>query len=116
MKSRFIFEKSEDIENLVNNTSQMSIFKDIEMPLVYVLAEMEKNGFKFENTALKEMKEELVLRLETITNEIYEMSGEVFNIQSPIQLGEVLFEKMGIGKGQKNHRGYKTDIKTLKNF
>lgn len=116
MKSRFIFEKSEDMKNLVNETSQMSIFKDIEMPLVYVLAEMEKNGFKFENNALKEMKEELVLRLETITNEIYEMSGEVFNIQSPIQLGEVLFEKMGIGKGQKNHRGYKTDIKTLQKF
>jgi len=116
LKSKFIFEYSSKLKEKVKEEQQEEILNNIEMPLVYVLADMELNGFKFEKTALLEMKEEVIKKINTITNEIYDLSGTTFNIASPKQLGEVLFEKMEIGKSKKINRGYKTDIKTLQKY
>ena len=116
LKSKFIFEYSEKIKEKVVSTDQEDILNKIEMPLIYVLADMEINGFKLEKDVLFKMKEEVVKKVESITKEIYELSGVEFNISSPKQLGEVLFDKMEIGKSKKIERGYKTDVKTLQKY
>lgn len=116
LKSKFIFEYANSIKEKITEEKQEDILNKIEMPLIYVLADMEINGFKFENDCLLQMKEEIIARIDLISNEIYELSGTTFNISSPKQLGDVLFEKLEIGKSKKNTRGYKTDIKTLQKF
>lgn len=115
-KSKFIYNYFNKIKEEVSKTEQDDILNKIEMPLIYVLADMEINGFKFEIDALSEMKEEIINRIDVITKEIHELSGEDFNVASPKQLGIVLFEKMAIGKSKKINKGYKTDIKTLQKY
>jgi len=116
LKSKFIYKYKKFFADKIIESKQENIFKNIEMPLIYVLADMEKSGFKFENSALDEMRNEVLEKINVLTNEIYELSGCTFNIASPKQLGEVLFEKLEIGKGKKNSIGYKTDSKTLQKF
>ncbi len=116
LKSRFIFEQKDSFQDKLKKEEQEDIFNKIEMPLIYVLADMEQNGFKFEDQALDNMRAEVDAKIKTITEEIYEMSGEVFNVASPKQMGIVLFEHMGIGKSKKINRGYKTDVKTLQKY
>lgn len=116
LKSKFIYEYSEKIKDEMIKSKQEKIFKEIEMPLTYVLADMEITGFKFEQSALEGMKKEVTEKIDTVTKEILELSGEDFNVASPKQLGIVLFEHMGIGKSKKINRGYKTDIKTLQKY
>ena len=115
-KSKFIYDYAEKIKELVNAENQTEILNKIEMPLIYVLADMEKSGFKFESSALDEMREEVKRKIDLVTHEIHDLSGENFNVASPKQLGIVLFEKMDIGKSKKINRGYKTDIKTLQKY
>lgn len=115
-KSRFIYNNKDKFVEMIKELKQEDIFNKIEMPLVSVLADIEKAGFKFDNNALNVMREEVQNKLDKLTKEIHELSGCTFNISSPKQLGEVLFEKMEIGKGKKNTRGYKTDSKTLQKF
>ncbi len=116
LKSKFIYDNEKTIKNTLKEEGQVDILNKIEMPLVYVLAEMEKNGFKFEDEKLSDMKQEVIRKINVVTEEIYDLSGEKFNVASPMQLGIVLFEKMGIGKSKKINRGYKTDIKTLQKY
>ena len=116
LKSKFIYEYSKKIKDEMIASGQEKIFKEIEMPLTYVLADMEITGFKFEKSALEDMKKEVTEKIDTVTKEILELSGEDFNVASPKQLGIVLFEHMGIGKSKKINRGYKTDTKTLQKY
>ena len=115
-KSKFIYDYSEQINKQMQEEKQEDIFQKIEMPLIYVLADMERSGFKFEDSALSEMRQEVIQKIDSVTNEIYDLSGTKFNVASPKQLGIVLFEKMNIGKSKKINRGYKTDIKTLQKY
>ncbi len=116
LKSKFIYEYADKIMEEVKELKQEDIFNNIEMPLIKVLADMEKTGFKFDASPLNKMKEDIIKNIDIISHEIYDLSGEKFNIASPKQLGIVLFEKMGIGKSKKINRGYKTDIKTLTKY
>ncbi len=116
LKSKFIYNYYENFEDAIKEDGQDSIFKEIEMPLIYVLADMEIAGFAFDNKPILEMKKEIVAKIDEISKEIYAMSGEEFNIASPMQLGKVLFDKLAIGKSKKNIRGYKTDVKTLQKY
>jgi len=115
-KSRFIYKYKDMFREKLENDKELDIFNNIEMPLTYVLADMESTGFKYNDDNLLEMKEEVTNKLNSLTNEIYELSGCVFNIGSPKQLGEIIFEKLEIGKGKKNSIGYKTDSKTLQKY
>ena len=115
-KSRFIYDFKNMFQERLENTSQLDIFNNIEMPLTYVLADMESTGFRYNDDNLSEMKEEVANKLNNLTEEIYALCGFTFNIGSPKQLGEVLFEKLEIGKGKKNTIGYKTDSKTLQKY
>ena len=94
-------------ENLLN------LYENIEMPLISVLSDMEKTGMKVDVSILTNQGENISKRLNEITKKIYEYAGEEFNIASVKQLGEVLFDKLQVGKGKKNKTGYKTDEATL---
>lgn len=112
-RSRYLFSiKDEHIKELEDSYA-LSLYQNIEMPLLYVLADMEKTGIICNKDILKDMSLELDVKLELLTKEIYNLAGIEFNISSPKQLGEVLFEKLEIAKGKKNKTGYKTDIKVL---
>ncbi|MBE6141152.1 MAG: DNA polymerase I, partial [Firmicutes bacterium] len=115
-KSRFIYQYREFFQEKLKTEHQLDIYNNIELPVTYVLADIEKVGFKFQKEKLEEMKLEVVAKLNSLTQEIHDLSGCVFNISSPKQLGEVLFDKMQIGTSKKKTRGYKTDIKTLQKY
>ncbi len=116
LKSYFIYNYTNEVLKKVKETNQEDILYKIEMPLINVLAQMEINGFKFDASPLTKMKEEITKQIDKISEDIYELSGEEFNIASPKQLSIVLFEKMEIGKSKKINRGYKTDSKTLSKY
>lgn len=112
-RSNFIYSKYEYFEEQMISEGSIDLFNNIEMPLIKVLADMENTGIKVEKSVLEEMQKELEVKLELLTKEIYNLAGMEFNIGSPRQLGEVLFDKLQLAKGKKNKTGYKTDVKVL---
>ncbi|MBQ8850367.1 MAG: DNA polymerase I [Clostridia bacterium] len=97
----------------IKNSGASSLLYDIELPLSFVLAEMELTGFKIDSKGISEYGEELHMMEEDLKQRIYSYAGEEFNIGSPKQLGEVLFEKMGLPSFKKTKTGYSTDAETL---
>ena len=112
-RSRFIYDNNDEYKKKLEENKCMKLYENIEMPLVKVLADMETTGIICKEDVLKDMSLELEVKIELLTREIYELAGEKFNIGSPKQLGEILFEKLEIAKGKKNKTGYKTDVKVL---
>lgn len=112
-KSAFIYKIKDLLREKLENNKALDLFNNIEMPLLYVLADMEMTGIICNSQVLEDMKEEIEVKIELLENEIYNLAGVKFNIGSPRQLGEVLFEKLEIAKGKKNKTGYKTDVKVL---
>ena len=91
----------------------LEVYKDIELPLVYVLKSMEKEGIRVNKEALKEYGTNLGAKITELEALIYDQAGIEFNINSPKQLGEVLFEKMGLPAGKKTKTGYSTSAEVL---
>ena len=91
----------------------LDLFNKIDMPTVEVLSNMQWNGMYIDKEELESFGKELTLKLDTITKIIYEMAGEEFNINSPKQLGEILFEKMKLPVIKKTKKGYSTDVEVL---
>ena len=89
------------------------LFSEIEMPLSYVLYSMEKEGVKVEREALKEYGDALQVRIEKLEQSVYEQAGTQFNLNSPKQLGEILFEKLKLPGGKKTKTGYSTAADVL---
>ena len=89
------------------------LFQDIEMPLVYTLFDMECEGIRVEADALKQYGEQLAGRILELETEIYTLAGEKFNINSPKQLGVILFEKLELPYGKKTKTGYSTAADVL---
>ena len=89
------------------------LFDEIEMPLVFTLDDMEKEGIRAEAQALKAYGDQLQVRIRELENSIWEQAGEKFNINSPKQLGVILFEKMGMPGGKKTKTGYSTAADVL---
>lgn len=89
------------------------LFQDIEMPLVYTLFDMECEGIRVEADALKQYGEQLAGRILELETEIYALAGEKFNINSPKQLGVILFEKLELPYGKKTKTGYSTAADVL---
>lgn len=92
---------------------QTDLFFDIEMPLLYVLADMEYYGIKADRQALLVYQKQLEESINTVTEEIYTLAGEEFNLNSPKQLGVVLFEHLAIPGGKKTKTGYSTAADVL---
>ena len=91
----------------------LHVFKEVEMPLIEVLAEMEKNGFYIDTDRLNELDIEFTEKLLSIEQSIYEHAGEEFNINSTKQTGYILFEKLGLPAWKKTKTGYSTNQKVL---
>ncbi len=89
------------------------VLEDIELPLIEVLADMESAGIKADVAVLNEIGDVLKERINELTVSIHEMAGEEFNINSPKQLGSILFEKMGLKGGKKTKTGYSTSADVL---
>jgi DNA polymerase-1 len=104
------------LEENLHDKSLFKLFKELEMPLVEVLAEMELVGIKLDLVALKKLTLELEKRLIKLIEEIYELSGCQFNINSPKQLRGVLFEKLKLPVVKKTKTGPSTDEEVLKNL
>ncbi len=113
LKAKFILDTRDKYILELKKEEMYELFKDIEMPLTYVLADMEYVGVKIDSNTLEEIKKEAEVKLDIISREIYNMAGCEFNIQSPKQLGEILFDKLGLATGKKTQKGYKTDAATL---
>ena len=114
LKAKFIYETKSILEEKMIKENLNSLFYDIEMPLITTLSEMEYNGVYVNKQILEEMGEEIKIKLELISQEIYNMSGCEFNISSPNQLGEILFEKLKLPHGKKGKTGYSTAVDVLK--
>lgn len=104
--------KDEYVQDLQDN-EQMKLFTELELPLASILAEMEHRGVKVDVERLKEMGEELSGRLDTIEQEIHDLAGEKFNINSPKQLSVVLFETLKLPVIKKTKTGYSTAADVL---
>lgn len=96
------------MEQKIKENGQEFLYYEIELPLVSVLVDMERYGMKVNKVALQEYGQRLQISLNTLTQEIYEIAGEEFNINSPKQLGVILFEKLGLKGGKKTKTGYST--------
>ncbi|HOM03595.1 MAG TPA: DNA polymerase I [Acetivibrio sp.] len=104
---------SEKIDSLLKENNQEELYYDIELPLVRTLADMEYYGFKVNVNALVEFSRELKEKIDVVTKEIYSLAQEEFNINSPKQLGVILFEKLGLPVIKKTKTGYSTDAEVL---
>lgn len=89
------------------------LYTEMEMPLVFVLAGMERAGVKLNTEALREYGEALAVKIKELEERIYEQAGETFNINSPKQLGVILFEKMQLPGSKKTKTGYSTSADVL---
>lgn len=101
------------LEEKLKATGSWELFEKIEMPLVFTLYEMEKNGVKVEAKELKAYGDRLVGKIAELEKDIYELAGETFNINSPKQLGVILFEKLELPGGRKTKTGYSTAADVL---
>lgn len=107
-KAKFIYNIKDEFINKMKEEEQLELFSNIEMKLSFVLASMEIEGVRVDTKVLDEMGENINKKLDELTSEIYNYAGEEFNIQSPKQLGEILFEKLEIPYPKKKKTSYST--------
>lgn len=107
-KAKFIYDIKDEFINKMKEEEQLELFSNIEMKLSSVLASMEIEGVRVDTKVLDEMGENINKKLDKLTSEIYNYAGEEFNIQSPKQLGEILFEKLEIPYPKKKKTSYST--------
>lgn len=112
-QAEIFFRARKVMEERLAENEQKSLFYDMEMPLIYVLADMEKYGIKVDKAALLAYQKRLGESLDGMEEEIYALAGEKFNINSPKQLGVILFEKLGLKGGKKTKTGYSTAADVL---
>ncbi|MDR4948831.1 DNA polymerase I [Neobacillus cucumis] len=112
-KSLAMSDLKEKLEDELSENEQYELFKDLEMPLSLILADMESCGIRVEREQLQMMGKELTERLIEIEEKICELAGEKFNINSPKQLGGILFEKLGLHSFKKTKTGHSTSADVL---
>lgn len=100
----------------LQESGQERLLYEIEMPLAGVLCDMEQIGFCIDRAAIRRYGDQLHATAKTLEERIYTLAGEPFNINSPKQLGEVLFERLGLPSGKKTKTGYSTDAQVLENL
>lgn len=107
----FLTEKP--ILDKLSEMNMIDLYNNIELPCVFSLFDMEKNGIHVDKDALNKYGNNLKARIDELTSEIYELADMSFNINSTKQLGEVLFEKLGLKSGKKTKTGYSTSVDVL---
>ena len=113
IKAKFIYETRDKFIKEMEEEKSLDLFNNIEMKLSFVLADMEIEGVRVDKEVLDDMGDKLNKKISLLQSEIYEMSGIEFNIQSPKQLGEVLFDKMEIPYPKKKKESYSTSREIL---
>lgn len=101
------------LEEEMTQKGLSSLYYDIELPLLYVLGDMELYGIRAERSGIIEYGKKIQVKIEELTKEIYWLAGEEFNINSPKQLGTILFEKLGLKGGKKTKTGWSTNADIL---
>lgn len=112
-ESYVAFEVYDIIISKLKEIDMYDLYINIEMPLIYTLYDMEQWGIKTDKDALKEYGDKLLVRIKELEKEIYELAGEEFNINSPKQLGVILFEKLNLPFAKKTKTGYSTAANVL---
>ena len=108
-----IYKSYEVLTSKLKEYNSLELFNKIEMPLVKVLADMQYTGIYADKNELISYGEDLKEKIKELTKEIYDLAEEEFNINSPKQLGEILFEKLKLPFAKKNKNGYSTDVEVL---
>ena len=112
-KATAIFKLNEKLTKILADNDQQKLYNEIELPLARVLAHMQQRGFLVDGEALGAFSDKLKERIDVLTEEIYSLAEEEFNINSPKQLGEILFVKLGLKNGKKTKTGYSTNVEVL---
>ncbi|PRR77317.1 DNA polymerase I [Clostridium liquoris] len=102
-----------ELENQINVLNMGQLFYEVELPLTTVLASMESHGFKVDEDMLTHIGDKFAKEIEKVQKEIYSLSGEEFNINSPKQLGKILFEKLDLPVIKRTKTGYSTNAEVL---
>lgn len=113
MDALTVFGEFPETEKQLKELEMWELYTEMEMPLVYTLASMEQAGIRMNAQALKEYGEELAVKISELEKKIYEQAGETFNINSPKQLGVILFEKLQLPGSKKTKTGYSTSADVL---
>lgn len=108
-----IYELYTLLESKIDELGMTKLMHEIEIPLSFVLAEMEERGFKIDPDGIRAYARELLVQEDALAESIWFQAGHKFNINSPKQLGEVLFDEIGLPAGKKTKSGYSTDADTL---
>lgn len=112
-KAKAIYELKDVVTKELKDKNQYELYEDIELPVTRILGEMEFAGTEIDLDVLKEMDIAFDETIEKLANDIYRISGTTFNISSPKQLGQVLFEDLGLKGGKKTKTGYSTSQDVL---
>ena len=108
-----VFNIEDNMKKIIEEQEMLELYYDVELPLVEVLGSMEYYGFKIDKEELNGLREEYNEEIDTLTRDIYELADIEFNINSPKQLGEILFEKLSLPVIKKTKTGYSTDVEVL---
>lgn len=103
----------EKLRPMIAEQEQQELFDKVEMPLLPILVKMEQAGIRIDGELLNGLSADMEKKLAALEGEIHALAGTAFNIGSPKQLGEVLFERLGLAKGKKTKTGWSTDVEVL---
>ena len=112
-KAAFIYSTYDLLLTKMKDNNVLDLYQNIELPLSTVLAKMELNGIRIDKKILEEMKNDIKEKIDDISSKIYNLAGREFNISSPKQLGEILFDELKLPHAKKNKTGYVTDANVL---
>ena len=113
LRAKFIYESYPELDKKLKEEEVYDLYNNIEFPLIKVLAKMEIEGIRVDAKILEDMKKEISTKIAEVEKDIYTLAGEEFNIASPKQLGEILFDKLKLPYAKKNKTGYTTDANVL---
>ena len=112
-KAAFIYNSYDELLSKMKDNNVLELYEQIELPLSTVLAKMELNGIRIDKNILEEMKKDIKSKIDDVSEKIYNLAGHEFNISSPKQLGDILFEELKLPHAKKNKTGYVTDANVL---
>ncbi|PRX32639.1 DNA polymerase I [Orenia metallireducens] len=113
LKTKLLFDLEEELITKLEENDLLRLYQEVELPLLNVLAELELNGIKVSKEGLEELNVKFKEKIANIEEQIYELAGETFNINSPKQLGVILFENLGLPVIKKTKTGYSTSASVL---
>lgn len=112
-QAKAIYELKDKVIQKLKDDQQYDLYKNVELPVAFILSDMEFQGAKVDLNVLKQLQDDFSCQIDELEKEIHQLAGKQFNISSPKQLGEVLFEDLGLPNGKKTKTGYSTSVEVL---